>query len=506
MKKPHVRALLPRLLLLLCAAALASAPLSAQAVRVEGDVDHPANRLLREILDRENHLLIERDTVLGPEFHTAGDLLIVGADVRLAGRVDGSVAVVRGVLFTRPGSVIAGEIASLGGEVYLSRLAEAGEVHDLPPVVATRLVRGAGAGTPATLIMVPPPLPKRVGTTGVFGFAVPTYDRVSGLTLRWGSQLLLRRDTVPPVVRGSVSWATARGAPGASLTLELPTGGSGYFTAELARESFTNEDWLRGSLMNTLAALTLRSDLRDYHESDVAWVGWERRPRQALVAGESFLGPRVVVRASRDRSLRERNVWSVLNRGEPWRVNPPIDEGVLVSATAGAVLDWRGRSSRFLGDGGLEWAPGFAGDFEFAQLVVQGRYEMAALWNHEITLRGRTQHTLGDSPAPRQRWSFVGGANTLPTLPVAAQRGDQLVFLETAYDVPLRWLRVRYLGSPDLRVAHATGAAWPNGTPMPAWEQNVGVGLRFFLLEAMVWLDPREPRSPSFSLGTGFHF
>jgi hypothetical protein len=474
---------------------------AAQVVRVEGDVNHPANRVLSDILERERYTLIERDTVLPGHFDTDGDLLIVRAEVRLEGRVGGSVAVVRGTLFTRPGARIEGEVASVAGELYLSRLAEHGEVHELPGTVETTLAYEAGAHT---LRIVPPALPARVGTTGIFGLAVPTYDRVNSVTARWGAQMLLRRDTVPPVVRGSISYATARRAVGGSAAIDVPVGRGGWVTAEVARESFTNEAWIRGPLMNTLSTLLLRSDVRDYHESDVALLRLERRQRQPLIQGERFFGPRLTVRASRDRSLQEANVFSILGRGEPWRENPPIDDGELVSVSPGAGFEWRGGLSRFQGDVAIEWAPPGIGDFEFIHLVSEARWRMPGLWNHTIHLRGRTHQTLGDQAAPAQRWTLLGGGGTIPTLEPATMRGDRLIFLETLYDVPLPWIRLPLLGSPDLRLVHTTGAAWVTGQEMPPLEQSVGGGLRFFLLQALVHVDPAGPLRPVFSLGTGF--
>ncbi len=492
-------ALLQALLLLL--PLIVATPAASQAVRIEGDVNHPANRVLAGILERNRYTLVERDTVLPADFDSDGDLLIVRAEVRLAGRVGGSVAVVRGALFTRPGARIEGELASVAGELYLSRLAEHGEVHELPTTVQTTLAYEAGIHT---LRIVPPALPARVGTTGIFGLGVPTYDRVNGVTARWGAQFLIRRDTVPPAVRGSVSYSTVRRAVGGSMAVDVPLGRGTWVTAEAARESFTNEAWIRGPLMNTLSTLVLRSDVRDYHESDVALLRLERRQRQPLIQGESFVGPRVTVRGSRDRSLQEANVWSFLGRDEPWRENPPIDDGEVFSVAPGALFAWRGALTRFHGDLSVEWAPPGLGDFEFVHLISEMRWQMPVLWNHTINLRGRTHQTLGNEPAPAQRWTILGGGGTIPTLDTAAMRGDRLVFLETRYDIPLPFVRVPVLGSPDLRLIHTTGAAWLSGQEMPPLEQSIGGGLRFFLLQALVHVDPSGPLRPVFSLGTGF--
>jgi len=475
----------------------------AQQVRVEGDARHPANLVLTDILSRNQYLLIERDTVLDSDFDTPGDLLIVGADVRLAGRVGGSVAVIRGVLFTRPGSRVEGDIAALGGELYLSRLAEVNAVHELPLGVETRLGYEAGAHT---LTVVPPALPSRVGTTGIFGLAIPTYDRVNALTARWGAEFLLVRDTVPPVLRGSVSYATARRAVGGSVALDVPVAGA-WFTAEVARETFTNDAWIRGPLMNSVSTFFLHRDLRDYHAADVALIRLERRQRQPLIQGESFLGPRLTVRASRDRSLRAANVWTVTGREERWRENPPIDDGEMFSVTPAILFEWRGASSWFRGDVSVEWAPPNIGDFQFTHLVSEARWTMPVLWDHALQLRGRTHQTLSDGPAPRQRWTLLGGPGTIPTMPIAAMRGDELVFLETTYDIPITRIRVPLLGTPDLRFMHSTGAAWLSGEPIPPLEQSLGGGIRFFLVQALVHIDPAaRPLNPVFSLGAGFQF
>jgi hypothetical protein len=498
-----IRAIGLAMLALLLASVISGTPSEAQTVRVEGEVNHPAQRILSDILTRDNYLVIERDTVLAADFATAGDLLVIRSDVRLAGRVGGSVAVIQGAFFTRPGSRIGGDVASIGGELYLSRLAEAGAVHELPTGVGTGVLYEVET---RVVTLVPPALPARVGTTGVFGLAIPTYDRVNGITARWGSELLLRRDTVPPVVRGSVSYATARRAPGGSIALDVPIAG-GWLTAEVAREAFTNEAWIRGPLMNTLSTLLLHSDVRDYHESDVALLRFEVRQRQPIIQGESFVGPRLTVRASRDRSLNEANVWSLTGRDEAWRENPPIWDGEIFSVTPGALVEWRGAVSWFRGDVSVEWAPGGVGDFEFVHVVSEARWTMPVLWNHSLELRGRTHQTLGDSPAPAQRWTLFGGGGTVPTLPVAAMRGDRLLFLETTYDIPLARVRIPFVGSPDLRLQHATGAAWVTGEPMPDLEQSIGAGLRFFLVQALVHVDPAaRPLRPTFSIGTGFEF
>ena len=105
--------------LLLSAAALA-APAPAQEVRIRGDDRTRAAQIAREVLARGTYVRIQRDTVLPDSFRAAGDLVVVDAEVRLAGRVEGAVVVLGGHLFLRPGSAIGGPIAVIdGGRVQI---------------------------------------------------------------------------------------------------------------------------------------------------------------------------------------------------------------------------------------------------------------------------------------------------------------------------------------------------------------------------------------------------
>lgn len=273
-----------------------------------------------------------------------------------------------------------------------------------------------------------------------------------------------------------------------------------WAVAEVARATMTNEAWIRGDLANSLAAVTLGSDARDYHESDYAALRVERRPSQPLIQGESFLAPRLELRLSRDRSLKAGDPWKLV--GDEWRENPPISDGTIGSLTAGAGFAWRGITSSFTGDAAVEWAPAAVSDFEFVQIVSDGLWSMRALWTHRIDLRVRAAIPLGAEAAPRQRWSFVGGAGTLPTLDYGARRGDHLVFVRGDYSIPLAMVRLPVVGEPLLRFSQVTGSAWTTGDERPRWDQNLGLGLAFSLVEAVAWVNPAdESLAPVFALG-----
>lgn len=474
----------PRLRTLLLALALwaAASPLRAQEVRVEGAADSRAVRIAREILAAGNYLRMDRDTVLPASFRAAGDLVVVDADVRLEGTVEGRVAVLGGVLFVRPGARVVGPIVNLGGEVYPSGLAQVGEVVEAEPELRV----GVEFDTAGARVRVA--LPERGPSFRPFGVRLPTYDRVDGLTLAAGPALLFTGDPDGPRVDAWVSYHTARSSFGGGASAGAPLG-RWRLEARVERTTFTNERWARGDLVNTAGSLFLANDQRDYWESDRAAVTLSRARGEALIAGEHAWQPRVGVMAMRDRSLRNREPWSLF--GDFDRDNPAVDELEWASAVVGTGFRWVGSTSAFTGDAMVERALPVLDEADFTQWTVDGLWTMQALYLHQIGVRFRALGTLGGEPALRQRRTILGGVPTLPTFGTGEFRGDRLAYVRSTYGIPLpRRLELPFLGPPTLRFTHAAGMAWTTGAPMPDWAQNLGAGIVFSLASAELFIDP----------------
>jgi len=488
-----------RLRLLLCALLLGAlaVPLRAQDVILEGSIDTRAVRIARDVIETGNYLRIHRDTVLPATFRTEGDLLVVDADVRLEGTVEGRVAVLGGVLYVRPGARVGGTVASVGGEVYpAATAAVAGVVETSPDVRVEVDFEGDTARVRITRVAYG----SRFVLPGILGLRVPTYDRVNGLTLAAGPAYLPTRQPEGPRVDAWLSYRTARGAFGGGASARAPLGRGVRLEARAERATFTNERWARGNLVNTLGSLFFANDYRDYWESDRVALTLARYHEEPLIAGEFAFEPRVTVAGMRDRSLRNRDPWSLF--GDFDRVNPSVEETEWASASLGAALRWQGTTTAFVADAGVEQAlPG--GSIELTQWTVDGLWTMEAMWRHTLSVRFRGMGTLGDEPAPPQRRTFIGGPPTLPTFETASFRGDRLAYVRSTYGIPLpqRWA-LPVLGPPSLGFTHIAGMAWLTGTPMPDWEQNLGGGLFFSLVRAEVWVNPAEDDlDPTFRLG-----
>jgi hypothetical protein len=471
-------------------------------VLLVGEADGRAVRLAREILARGKYVLIERDTVLGADFHAPADLIVADATVRLEGAVEGSVAVLGGELFVRPGARIGGASAAIGGAVYPSGLAEMGPVYEAEPGTEVTLEPTDSA---FVVRLAAPASAPRWTPAGIYGVRLPTYDRVSGATVGWGGEWRVADPRKAPAIGGWAEYYTARGTLGGGARLRVPLGRL-EMTLTGARQTLTNERWARGDLSNTLGALVAGRDYRDYYEADYAALSLSRPAASPGQGGLAFT-PRLTLLAERSRSLVAREPWSLSGRGGLARENLPVDPGDLVSLSAGATLGWLGGTSEFAGSAAVEYAPAAWSDLAFTQARAEGEWEMQALWGHTITLFGYAQRTLGSKATPQQRWSFVGGSPTLPTFDVAAFRGDNVVYLRSRYDVPLNFIAIPLLGSPALGAEHAIGTAWRPGHPMPAWEQNLGAGIRFPLIDAFAYLDPAAAeRKITVSIGLNLPF
>ncbi|HEU0016718.1 MAG TPA: hypothetical protein VFQ45_23750 [Longimicrobium sp.] len=492
-----------RLLFLLPLLLLALSPAAAQQVRITGDESDRAARIVRDILARNAYTWIDRDTILPRDTRITGDLVIYDAEVRLEGIVDGAVAVLGGDLFVRPGAVVPGPIAVLGGGVYPSGLAAVGEIVHADPRAQVRVeTQPTGGGRYAAAVEVTPPPADPLISPGPV--TLPTYDRVNGLTLGAAATLLPTRDAEGPRL---TAWASYRFEQenhwGGGVRASLPLGVENFqLRAEASRATRTNDRWIRDDVSNSVRAATFGDDYRDYWDSDLVRVTLERPVGKPLIAGESWLGPRVGLQRSHDRALAAQGPWALFGREGLERENPAAAEGTITSLLAGFEYHWRARTSRFDADVMMEHAWQVPGsDDELGQIVVDGVYFAFIKRVQTLRVRFRGMGSAGHTVAPPQRQGILGGSGTLPTLGIAHFRGENLVFVESAYAVPFQAIVVPLLGSPFGEVVHAIGGAW-NRDDKPGWVQNVGVGIRFTLFFARVMIDPAEkPPTPAFTFG-----
>jgi hypothetical protein len=89
---------------------------------------------------------------------------------------------------------------------------------------------------------------------------------------------------------------------------------------------------------------------------------------------------------------------------------------------------------------------------------------------------------------PRQRWAYVGGLGSIPTITMLSRGGDELIYLDGRYDIPIDRIQLPLIGPPVLTLrtvlAGADTARWPS------LAQAIGVRASASVVYAEYLIDP----------------
>jgi hypothetical protein len=450
---------------------------SAQNVEFEPRSNEAADRRLALFLDAGSYTILAQDTVLSAGEDDIGNLLVLDASVRTSATIAGSVYVVDGDLFLRPGARVEGDVVVLGGGYYASDLTEVtGEVMYRPNDRYTAVAGEEGW----TISSVQEP-PEAVELPGLYGFGFPYYQRVDEVTLRWGALLRATGWAWQPTLEGEVRFLTEDGDFQGTLKQFWYPSSSLSFGFEGERITRTNEDWIRGDVSNSLSFFFVGDDFRNYYGADrVAFV----------VRGNETATwwPSVSVQWEEATSKEARKQFVLFGDDEP-HPNPAIDDGETVSLIAQLDTRRRTSTSRFEGHLSVEAADSsVAGDFSFILAEASLYWLTPGFASHEVELFGMARGDISGT-LPRQRWSAFGGRATLPTFDLLSFYGPRLVYGQAAYLIPITALDVMLIGPPKVLARAATGSAWePDGSSH--FETNLIAGVRWSILEAGVAFDP----------------
>lgn len=469
-------------LLMLLGSAIAM-PAAAQRVERTGAGAPSVDERLDEVL-AGRYLLVARDTTFAAADTVPGPVLVLDATVIVEGVVAGDLIAVDGEVFLRPTARIIGDAVNIGGGLYRSESAAVQGVVIDRPEAPYRVARGAD------VLRIEAAEARRAFTLdGLSGFRTPTYDRVSGLTVRWGAAYLPPHISgFEPRIHGEVAYRSERGSLGGGLDLALERAGTAIVLG--ARDvTVTNEEWIRDPLRNSLSYLFTGRDYRDYYGARQLFLELRRRSARGPLAWDARLRAQI----EDARPLRADDPWTVFD--DSIRPNLPADEGRISSLIATGAGEWAGTLATVAAGVAVELAgAAAAGDFTFARFAAWTDLAMAALANHGLELRLHFRGPLpGTESLPRQRWTFLGGSGTFPAFGIASFRGDRLAFVETTYIIPLGpSFDIPLLGRPDLETFHVAGMAWTDAVSHDL-EQNVGLRLRFPFVTARLATDPTEP-------------
>lgn len=477
----------------------------AQIITLTNPGPRAASRELRGVLARPYRVIVGTDSVLAlPRDSTVTEtIVIIGVPrVTVASTVQGSVVVVGGDLWLHPGVAITEHALVFGGGVYATMLGTVGG-RTIAYRDFTYDVAEIPGGYAFTYRLLAPDEFERIEFPGAYGVRVPAYDRVNGLSLPFGPRFWLdsTRYSVEPIV----TYRTDLGAIDPELRATMVVSRISAVELTASRTTLTNDGWIRGSFINSLGALFTGTDVRNYRRSDRA----EIRYRRDLERDDGVITPFIGAQTERSWSVGPRpgatsGPWSLFGRKDDEegmrRPNPPVMRGRISSVVGGANAELQLQDVSVGARSAVEVALDSPDDSRFVQTTVDGRVRFPAIRNHRFQVELHSVLTFGDI-APPQRFSYLGGAGTLPTIPLLSMGGDQLLFVESVYTVPIERISVTFLGSPSVSVRHMIGSAGVDH--LPGFVNNVGLRLAWSLLKADFVLDP-ETRDTDFSIGLSF--
>lgn len=463
----------------------------AQTVVVREPGPGPMGHELARVLEAPHRLYLPTPDsgrlVLHRDSTFTTNVVVIGRSAALDGRVRGDIYVVDGDLFLRPGAQVEGRAIAIGGGVYTSMLdvARRGtESHrdftfDLVPDGAGfALVFRSLYGYPSSFFDLP----------GLYGFRIPAYDRVNGLSLPLAPRLslLASRLTIDP----GLTWRTHLGAIDPGLRASYRPVRRDRFVATVERATYSNDDWIFDDLVNSASVLLAGYDTRNHFRADRGDLTAHRLFESRTAMIEPFLGGRWERAWSAGPDSNETgHPWSLFNQSDRDRMlrpNPLIDDGHIASVLVGAEFDWR------LDDMRLEFDLFGEGAFtspradQFAQATLGGDVIFPTFGTQWMKVE--THLVFGSNGTPSQRWAYLGGLGTLPILDPLEMGGDQLVYLQSTYNFPIEQIVIPYAGVPTVAMRHIIGSAGVGR--LPPFEQDLGLALVASFVRLQFDIDP----------------
>jgi hypothetical protein len=481
--------------------------------------------ILRAMLAARHRLIVRRDStqvVLPRDSTYAQNVIVFAHETVVDGTVQGDLIVVGGDLHIHPRAVITGRAMAIGGGVYESTMSRVGGgteafrdfTYDVTPIAeGYSLSYRSFVDRPAEAITLP----------GFYGVRLPQYDRTNGVSLTVGPVIAVPHTAL--VVDPRLSYRSQLGQfdPGVGVVYALNSRTTLRASAE--RNTFSNDDWIWPDVLNSVATLASGHDTRNHYRSKRVEATLGRQFELESVVLDGYIG----ARAERDESVRPDfdatgGPWSFRgrhDRDDMLRVNPRIDEGTVTSGIAGLRARWSGADVRALATLDLEAGEknptlgpsnGFAqatfdGSIQFPtfktqSLRVDGHFVTSAGFGatgQTVTLPGTT--LSGTSPVPRQRWAYVGGPGSVPTLELLERGGDQLVYIDARYNIPIDRLQLPLAGPPTVTLREVLAGA--DVGKFPAIAQSMGVRLAASVLYVEFMFDP-DRRTSRFGVGLSF--
>ena len=461
----------------------------------------PTGRYLAMTLAKPGTRVVMADSItITKDSSFPGAIVIIGKRASVSGAVRGDVIVVGGDLFIKPTARIPGRAIAIGGAVYSSLLATVrdGTTSERDFGFDITRVHGTIELRYRELTVVPPESP--VQLPGIFGVRIPTYDRSNGLSLPVGPTIALAGGTMS--LEPLATYRSQIGELDPSAVVRWRISRTLSLRGTAARETRSNDKWITSDFSNSLNALLIGRDTRNWYRATRGEATVNRLFETPTMAATYRLGGQVERASSaRPDSLPTGGPWSLTGKHSVEgmrRANPQIAGGQIASVIGGADYLWNASDVRARLDVGFEAPTSTPTGKHFVQVTIDGQVGFPTLAAQSYRLDAHAILTRGDT-APGQRFGYLGGSGTLATVePLLSLGGDELLFLESRYIIPVQAIKLPFVGSPTVTLRHILGAAAVQH--LPALTQIVGVRVSVLLIRGEVLMDTKT-RQAEFHAG-----
>lgn len=377
-----------------------------------------------------NKVIEEGDTI-------NNDVVVKGGDLTVAGTINGSVLVVGGDLRVKSTGRIAGDAHVRNGNIIKEQGAVIGGYEDKTNSVTSSYRESRSKFIKSGHTFNVPWLSEQ---TNLDNF-IFRYNRVEGIFLGIGIEKKYYWEGERNWnAYGSVGWGfkshTWRGNLGLSRQFAFPSD-DGHHIIEIGTDGYsltdTKDQWIIGQLENSLAAILIHEDFRDYFERTGMSV------HAAYYSQTDYKTElKIEYRADTYDSLTNNVNWALFGGEKSFRSNPVIQPGVMRSMIVSGGLSTitkttyssKGWSFYALGEFAKKgW--GSDSDFDFDQYMLDVRCFQPLGRYDNINVRMRVGTAGG--PLPLQKSYELGGLGTLNAFPFKSEIGNRMVLINAEY-------------------------------------------------------------------------
>jgi len=399
-----------------------------------------------------------------------GDLVVTRGTVTIAGKVNGSVLIIRGdALIDSTGEVL-GDIVSIGGRI--DRRANSRVFGDMVETSPRYIIEEDESDEPPQRLEEKPERESRwrrdekrrrwrEGWDNGFNGKVH-YNRVDGLFL--GGELTRQYDeSFAP----NIDFFGSGGYAFAAKRWQYQAGGEFYagnyvrfiLGGETHDLTDSQDGWIIPEEENSIAAALINEDFCDYY----------RREGHSFFAGQHIgraLKWSAEYRRDHHRSLSNQTDWSLFVNKKFFRANPEIDPGKMISYVGQIAFDTRNHRRHpdrgwFVSIAGERSRPSFESAFDFDRVIVDVRRYQPFGYGKNLDLRLRAG--TGRGVLPRQFLFDLGGISTLRGYDFKEFTGDRMVLANAEYRLNSGVSRLRHIpviGEFNLVLFADAGLAW----------------------------------------------